>query len=465
MAQGNSTTPKGQKTKAQSLPVVLPSDQIVPVKIDGISDPIQIQSADGSPAGVQLQDASGAPLETDNGKLKVSLDKTNPVPISQGFLDVVCNGNTLNGNLFNPIDCSGYTTIFLQLTGTFVATVAFQGSNDLQTWSAVFGYPPATGALVSSATAVGQWEIPIRMKYFRINTTAYTSGVVQGVARFSPLSPQSFITSMGSTATGADAFANNVLNPQTPTGTSGKLGVAPSVYNGTTWDLLREAANATNSTGVGIQATSPTLQFDDVSPTSITENQFGHQRMSSNRNAYGQIRDAQGNERGVNVGADNKMQVRDDNNYSINELNSVILQSILDAITALPQNQNTLDPQYGRIVAVQGTSVDKIKTANITISASTTETTLFIAPSGSFAHLRSIIISNTSASTACRIDLRDTTAGTVIHTFQTVGGAPSVGISGGGSVVIPHTVRGGSWTITCSASTTDIRVSATFEIA
>lgn len=49
--------------------------------------------------------------------------------------------------------------------------------------------------------------------------------------------------------------------------------------------------------------------FDDVTPTAITENSFGFLRMSANRNLFGTIRDAAGNERGANVNASNEMLV------------------------------------------------------------------------------------------------------------------------------------------------------------
>lgn len=52
-----------------------------------------------------------------------------------------------------------------------------------------------------------------------------------------------------------------------------------SVYNGTTTDLQREAANGTNSTGTGIAAAAIIGQCDDTSPTAITENQFGNARI------------------------------------------------------------------------------------------------------------------------------------------------------------------------------------------
>lgn len=61
--------------------------------------------------------------------------------------------------------------------------------------------------------------------------------------------------------------------------------------------------------------------FDDVAPTSITENSFGFLRMSANRNAYSTIRDAAGNERGVNVTAANELLV------SVNNATLAVTQS------------------------------------------------------------------------------------------------------------------------------------------
>lgn len=90
---------------------------------------------------------------------------------------------------------------------------------------------------------------------------------------------------------------------------SGGLTVGNWIYNGTTFDRWRSVINATNSTGTGIAATGSLAQFDDTSPTSITENQFGNLRISANRNLYSTLRDAAGNERGANVTAGNALVV------------------------------------------------------------------------------------------------------------------------------------------------------------
>jgi len=49
--------------------------------------------------------------------------------------------------------------------------------------------------------------------------------------------------------------------------------------------------------------------FDDVTPDSVNEGDIGAPRMSANRNLYNTIRDAAGNERGVNVSAGNALLV------------------------------------------------------------------------------------------------------------------------------------------------------------
>jgi hypothetical protein len=81
------------------------------------------------------------------------------------------------------------------------------------------------------------------------------------------------------------------------------------IFNGTSWDRTRTAINALNSAGTGITAAQIVGQFDDTTPTTITENQFGNLRMSANRNLFGTIRDAAGNERGLNVDANGEIGV------------------------------------------------------------------------------------------------------------------------------------------------------------
>jgi hypothetical protein len=89
-----------------------------------------------------------------------------------------------------------------------------------------------------------------------------------------------------------------------------------------TWDITNagtfavQAASSTSpvstmnsaSANSGLNSAQAAV-FDDVSPTSITENSFGFVRMSANRNQYVTLRDAAGNERGLNIDANNAIAV------------------------------------------------------------------------------------------------------------------------------------------------------------
>src|SRR5215472_13372071 len=91
-------------------------------------------------------------------------------------------------------------------------------------------------------------------------------------------------------------------------------GTVTANQGGAPWTVTSSSATAPVSTMNSASAATGqnaaiSACFDDVSPTTITENNFGYLRMSTNRNLYGTIRDAAGNERGANVTAANALVV------------------------------------------------------------------------------------------------------------------------------------------------------------
>lgn len=66
------------------------------------------------------------------------------------------------------------------------------------------------------------------------------------------------------------------------------LGVSAfnAIFNGTNHQRQRSVIDATDSVGTGIAAVGLLAQFDDTSPSVVTENQFGNLRMSKNRYLY-----------------------------------------------------------------------------------------------------------------------------------------------------------------------------------
>lgn len=223
-------------------------------------------------------------------------------------------------------DVGGYASVSVQINTQYTGstpTIAFQCSNDNSTWfSCVLKTALTFNAPATSTTTTGLFKGQLSGRYFRLNFTgAYSSGTAAGVIVFSTLpatyddigvSQAGTWTVGSSTATGSAVPANAFYLGVNDFSSSNLVGV-------------RGMANATNSIGIGILASGLMAQFDDVSPTAITENSFGNMRMSTNRNLYSTIRDAAGNERGANVTASNALVVD----------NSAVSPSLAPAATAL----------------------------------------------------------------------------------------------------------------------------------
>tara|TARA_R110000764_G_scaffold132189_1_gene220004 strand:+ start:1577 stop:2458 length:882 start_codon:yes stop_codon:yes gene_type:complete len=102
------------------------------------------------------------------------------LPIAIPLTDVAA----LNDDLLSALDVSQYKFISLQLTGTWVGTVSFQGSNDGGTFFPIVTSNPSGGQAIgeSSTTENRLVKLPTIYKFVRIRVTSYTSGIVEGVA-------------------------------------------------------------------------------------------------------------------------------------------------------------------------------------------------------------------------------------------------------------------------------------------
>jgi hypothetical protein len=136
------------------------------------------------------------------------------------------------------------------------------------------------------------------------------------------------------------------------------------------------------------------------------------------------------------------------------------------AVGGLPSKANPYNPvcqvgdAFGRQIVLANAPRDMVGTQTTTISASTSETTIITGVAGAYCDVVAFIISNTSASTNTRIDVRDTTAGAILFSLQSVGGAAPIGFVL--PVPWPQVAQGANWTAQCATSTTDVRVTALF---
>lgn len=75
-----------------------------------------------------------------------------------------------------------YSSLLVQVTGTFSGTVTFQASQDGTNYFDIQGTNKTSGTAATTATAAGLYEFKVNgVKRFRANVTAYTSGSITAV--------------------------------------------------------------------------------------------------------------------------------------------------------------------------------------------------------------------------------------------------------------------------------------------
>ena len=87
----------------------------------------------------------------------------------------------------------------------------------------------------------------------------------------------------------------------------------PNVTVGTMANLTESLVDDAAFTPATSRVVPVGFEFDDTTPDSVNEGDIGAGRMSANRNQYTTIRDAAGNERGVNINSSNQLSVSVDN--------------------------------------------------------------------------------------------------------------------------------------------------------
>lgn len=186
---------------------------------------------------------------------------------------------SLNADLITSTDISSYATFAIQVTGTFSGTLTFQQSNDNVNFvSTVVQASLVNNNPITSTTVTGVYQGTRIGRYLRVRMTAYVSGTATGTAEFYtshsipynafPVGQQGTWTVGSNSATGsavpANAFylgissAGNLIgvtsvsqNGDGGTMSSG-LPIGNWVYNGTTWDRMRQATSANGTTGTGL---------------------------------------------------------------------------------------------------------------------------------------------------------------------------------------------------------------------
>jgi hypothetical protein len=128
-------------------------------------------------------------------------------------------------------------TIVLNISGTFVATVAFEGTADGTTWFAINGYKNDGSTVTQNTTGPGIWYFPAPFyRQIRTNCTAFTSGTVTVNWTAQPMN--SFVSLLSPSGLIAATIASGTNDAD---GGNGVLATHAHLagFNGNNWDRLR----------------------------------------------------------------------------------------------------------------------------------------------------------------------------------------------------------------------------------
>lgn len=108
---------------------------------------------------------------------------------------------TANGT---SLDVDGYASAILEVTGTFSATVTFEGSEDDSVWYSLNAHKIGTDTIAATATTTGLYRVNcagLKSIRARVTWTSGTSITVKGYAYSQPATPFSLNTVISANAT------------------------------------------------------------------------------------------------------------------------------------------------------------------------------------------------------------------------------------------------------------------------
>jgi len=150
-----------------------------------------VQSTSGGAVHSNLRNDSGTEIGTSSAPIRVDPTGTTNQPVLGANLTASGSASSLNEDLIASTDTSGYQSASIQITGTFVGTITFQGSNDNSNFTSIgvttVSSPGA--APVTSTTTSGLFYAPLLFRYIRIRMTAYTSGTATATVLYDTLTP------------------------------------------------------------------------------------------------------------------------------------------------------------------------------------------------------------------------------------------------------------------------------------
>lgn len=298
-----------------------------PTYVEGTNNPLSMDLA----GNLRITGSLSLSGTTSNASSGVATSGTNlpAVAYTYGFNGTTWDQLQVDASKFlKVISQTGSTTAVTQATaanlnatvvgtGTFAVQAAQSGTWTVQPGNTANSTPwLVTGSGTAGTAASGVLTVQGIASMTPVQVSQATASNLNATVNVAQINGVTVLMGNGATGTGSQRVtiaSDNSAVSGFGVGATGSAVPANAVFaglsDGTNLRGWLQAANALNSTGTGIATAQIIGQFDDVAPTTITENQFGNLRMSTNRNAYVTLRDAAGNERGLNVDANGAIAV------------------------------------------------------------------------------------------------------------------------------------------------------------
>lgn len=242
------------------LEVILPNVSDTGVDITGTTIPTGGSGIRGLLSWIAklISDKLPSSLVSDRLKTQTVLDSTT----------ITGTANTTNGLVTSSTDCSNYTFLSLQLTGTWSGIITFEFSNNNTDWiSGVLYNLSTTGAPNTVTTGNGIYYGNKQGRYFRARLSTYSSGTVNGALSLSssPTTPAFPVTIISGTPS---------VNLATVNGTSPDIATQSTlsaINNKFPSNLISDRLK-TNTVGASLDLTgSVSTNGNIISSTDITD--------------------------------------------------------------------------------------------------------------------------------------------------------------------------------------------------
>lgn len=181
------------------------------------------------PAGSAL--IGGTNLVDSAGTNKATVDAAGNLWVRGGFVEQASlTAGSLNADLVASTDVSAYKFVSLQVTGTWVGTLTFQGCNDNSNFSSILLTTLNPNSVNFAQTTTGNnifiGFVPTR--YFRVRMTSYTSGTANATLECYTVPPSFFSTYIAGSVLSAQSGTWTVQMPTSTTGTLTSVTAATS---------------------------------------------------------------------------------------------------------------------------------------------------------------------------------------------------------------------------------------------